>query len=75
MSISLILLAIVSALVLFGVAQRVLDRLRLTDRGSLSPIPATNTCSSAACCPISASGRRPSTSAGSWCRWGCACGC
>ena len=35
MSISLILLAAVSALVLFGVAQRVLDRMQLTDRAAL----------------------------------------
>lgn len=35
MSIGLILLAVVSALVLFGVAQRVLDKMRLTDRGAL----------------------------------------
>ncbi|MBR1586459.1 MAG: DUF1614 domain-containing protein [Clostridia bacterium] len=35
MSISLILLAIVSALVLFGVAQRVLDRMQLSDRAAL----------------------------------------
>lgn len=34
-SISLILLAAVSALVLFGVAQRVLDRMQLTDRAAL----------------------------------------
>ncbi len=36
MSISLILLAAVSALVLLGVAQRVLDRMQLTDRAALS---------------------------------------
>ena len=35
MSISLILLAAVSALVLLGVAQRVLDRMQLTDRAAL----------------------------------------
>ena len=35
MSISLILLAVVSALVLFGVAQRVLDRMQLSDRAAL----------------------------------------
>ena len=35
MSVGLILLAAVSALVLFGVAQRVLDRMQLTDRGAL----------------------------------------
>ncbi|MBO4299728.1 MAG: DUF1614 domain-containing protein [Clostridia bacterium] len=35
MSIGLILLVIAGILVLFGVAQRVLDRLRLTDRGAL----------------------------------------
>lgn len=35
MSISLILLAVVSALVLFGAAQRVLDRMQLTDRAAL----------------------------------------
>ena len=35
MSIGLILLAIVSVLVLFGVAQRVLDRMQLTDRAAL----------------------------------------
>lgn len=35
MSISLILLAAASALVLFGVAQRVLDRMQLTDRAAL----------------------------------------
>lgn len=35
MSIGLILLAIVSALVLFGVAQRVLDKMQLTDRAAL----------------------------------------
>lgn len=35
MSIGLILLAAVSALVLFGVAQRVLDKMQLTDRGAL----------------------------------------
>ena len=35
MSIGLILLAIVAILILFGVAQRVLDRLRLTDRQAL----------------------------------------
>ena len=35
MSISLILLAAVSALVLFGVAQRVLDKMQLTDRAAL----------------------------------------
>ncbi len=36
MSAGLILLAGVSALVLFGVAQRVLDRMRLTDRAALA---------------------------------------
>lgn len=35
MSAGLILLFVVSALVLFGVAQRVLDRMRLTDRAAL----------------------------------------
>lgn len=35
MSIGLILLAAVSALVLFGVAQRVLDKMQLTDRAAL----------------------------------------
>ena len=35
MSIGLILLIVVTLLVLFGVAQRVLDRLRLTDRQAL----------------------------------------
>ena len=35
MSVSLILLAAVSALVLFGVAQRVLDRMQLSDRAAL----------------------------------------
>ncbi len=35
MSVGLILLAIVSALVLFGLAQRVLDKMRLTDRQAL----------------------------------------
>ncbi len=35
MSIGFILLAVVSVLILFGVAQRVLDRLRLTDRQAL----------------------------------------
>ena len=35
MSIGLILLVVTSLLILFGVAQRVLDRLRLTDRGAL----------------------------------------
>ena len=35
MSISLILLAVVSALVLFGAAQRVLDRMQLSDRAAL----------------------------------------
>ena len=35
MSVGLILLAAVSALVLFGVAQRVLDRMQLTDRAAL----------------------------------------
>ena len=35
MSIGLIVLAIVSVLVLFGVAQRVLDRMQLTDRAAL----------------------------------------
>ncbi len=35
MSIGLILLSIVSALVLFGVAQRVLDRMQLSDRAAL----------------------------------------
>ena len=35
MSAGLILLAVVSALVLFGVAQRVLDRMHLTDRAAL----------------------------------------
>ena len=35
MSISLILLSVVSALVLFGTAQRVLDRMQLTDRAAL----------------------------------------
>ena len=35
MSIGLILLAVVSALVLFGVAQRVLDKMGLTDRAAL----------------------------------------
>ena len=35
MSIGLILLVVVSILILFGVAQRVLDRLRLTDRQAL----------------------------------------
>lgn len=35
MSIGLILLAIVSVLILFGVAQRVLDRMQLTDRAAL----------------------------------------
>ena len=35
MSISLILLSVVSALVLFGAAQRVLDRMQLTDRAAL----------------------------------------
>lgn len=35
MSISLILLAIVTALVLFGTAQRVLDRMQLSDRAAL----------------------------------------
>ena len=35
MSIGLIMLVVVSLLVLFGVAQRVLDRLRLTDREAL----------------------------------------
>lgn len=35
MSISLILLSAVSALVLFGVAQRVLDRMQLSDRAAL----------------------------------------
>lgn len=35
MSIGLILLAIVSALVLFGVAQRVLDKMQLSDRAAL----------------------------------------
>ena len=35
MSIGLILLVVVSLLILFGVAQRVLDRLRLTDRQAL----------------------------------------
>lgn len=35
MSIGLILLAIVSVLVLFGVAQRVLDKMQLTDRAAL----------------------------------------
>ena len=35
MSISLILLAVVSALILFGVAQRVLDRMQLSDRAAL----------------------------------------
>ena len=35
MSAGLILLAIVSVLVLFGAAQRVLDRMQLTDRGAL----------------------------------------
>ena len=34
-SVSLILLAAVSALVLFGVAQRVLDRMQLSDRAAL----------------------------------------
>ena len=36
MSIGLILLSVVSALVLFGAAQRVLDRMQLTDRGALA---------------------------------------
>ncbi len=35
MSVGLILLAVVSALVLFGAAQRVLDKMRLTDRQAL----------------------------------------
>ena len=35
MSVGLILLVVASALILFGVAQRVLDRLRLTDRQAL----------------------------------------
>ena len=35
MSVGLILLAVVGILILFGVAQRVLDRLRLTDRQAL----------------------------------------
>ena len=35
MSISLILLSVVSALLLFGAAQRVLDRMQLTDRAVL----------------------------------------
>ena len=35
MSISLILLSVVSALLLFGAAQRVLDRMQLTDRAAL----------------------------------------
>ena len=35
MSIGRLLLAVVSVLVLFGVAQRVLDRMQLTDRGAL----------------------------------------
>ena len=35
MSVGLIVLAAVSALVLFGVAQRVLDRMQLTDRAAL----------------------------------------
>ena len=35
MSIGLILLVVTSLLILFGVAQRVLDRLRLTDRQAL----------------------------------------
>ena len=35
MSIGLILLGIVSALVLFGVAQRVLDKMQLSDRAAL----------------------------------------
>lgn len=35
MAVGLILLAIVSALVLFGAAQRVLDRMQLTDRAAL----------------------------------------
>ncbi len=35
MSAGLILLAVVSALVLFGVAQRVLDRMQMTDRAAL----------------------------------------
>ena len=35
MSVGLILLAGVSALVLFGIAQRVLDRMHLTDRAAL----------------------------------------
>ena len=36
MSIGLVLLSIVSVLVLFGVTQRVLDRMRLTDRAALA---------------------------------------
>lgn len=36
MSVGLILLAVVGILILFGVAQRVLDRLRLTDRQALA---------------------------------------
>ena len=35
MSIGLILLSAVSVLVLFGVAQRVLDKMQLTDRAAL----------------------------------------
>ena len=35
MSIGLVLLSVVSVLILFGVAQRVLDKMQLTDRAAL----------------------------------------
>ena len=74
MSIGLILLIIVGLLVAFGVAQRVLDRLRLTDRQALLFVGLLFVGGLIPDIPIS---RRffQSTSAGRWCLWACASTC